>query len=131
MNRVIAIPQGITPGGPSWPATGGGAVSCTNDATVHVAPMLAGGYSRVQLCGAFIPTIAGPPYIPAPVICLSTIKGSVLGVVATGHTVSGLSATFAFASGSNFDLYLVDPMSQEKIPFASIDGNIVISLQFQ
>ncbi len=131
MNRVIAIPQGIAPGGDSWAVAGGGTISCTDDATVHVCPALSGGYSRVQLCGTFIPPITGPAPILAPIICLSSIKGTVLGIVAVGHTVSGPAAEFSYASGGDFDLYLIDPMTLEKIPFANLDGNTIISLQFQ
>lgn len=107
-------------------------MTCTDPATVHVAPALTGGYTRVQLGGAYVPTINSEPYpIVAPVICLSTIKGGVLGIVPVGRTVNGGSAEFAFAASGEFDLYLIDPMSLEKIPFASIEGNMVISLQFQ
>lgn len=133
MNRVIAIPQGIAPGGEPWAVAGGGTAACTDEATVHVSPSLAGGYSRVQLCGTFIPLIETPvgSAIPAPIVCMSTVKGSVLGIVATGHTVSGPAAQFAYATAGDFDLCLVDPMSLEKIPFSAITGNIIISLQFQ
>lgn len=132
MNRVIAIPQGVTPGGNPWAVAGGGIVACTDPAVVRVAPALTGGYTRVQLCGAYVPSIDCPQYpIVAPIVCLSSIKGGVLGVVSAGHVVNSVTAAFAYASAPEFDLYLVDPMSLEKIPFASIQGNMVISLQFQ
>jgi hypothetical protein len=131
MNRVVAIPQGITPSSKPWAAAGGGIVVCTDDATVHVVPVLSGSYSRVQLCGAFVPEISAPRPIPAPIICMSSIKGTVLGVVAAGHTVSGSVTAFAYASGSDFDLYLLDPISLNKIPFAQLEGDTIVSLQFQ